>query len=235
LVWFHGGGFVLGSIESHDGLCRALAAQAGVVVVSIDYRLAPEHRFPAGVEDAIAATRWVLDLSEELGIDPHALAVGGDSAGGNLAAVVAQSLRGGSPPLAFQLLVYPATDATCREPSHRLFQDGFVLTERDIAWFLEQYLPDPRLASDPRVSPLFAEDLTGLPPALVVTAGFDPLRDEGRRYAERMRQSGVTVEHIGSEGSLHGFLNTAGAVREASRVLKLVAERLRNRLTCQVG
>ncbi len=213
LVWFHGGGFVLGSIESHDSLCRALAAQAGIVV---------EHRFPAGVEDAIAATRWVRDRSDEIGIDPRALAVGGDSAGGNLAAVVAHSLRGASPPLAFQLLVYPATDATCREPSHRLFRDGFVLTERDIEWFLEQYLPDPRLATDPRVSPLFADDLTGLPPALVVTAGFDPLRDEGRRYAERMRQSGVQVEHICSEGSLHGFLSTAGAVREASRVMKLV-------------
>jgi acetyl esterase len=235
LVWFHGGGFVLGSIESHDSLCRALAAQAGVVVASIDYRLAPEHRFPAGVEDAIAATRWVLDRSDDLGIDPRALAVGGDSAGGNLAAVVAHSLRGASPRLAFQLLVYPATDATCREPSHRLFHDGFVLTERDIAWFLEQYLPDPRLATDPRVSPLFAGDLTGLPPALVVTAGFDPLRDEGRCYAERMRQSGVQVEYVCSEGSLHGFLNTAGAVREASRVMKLVADRLRNRLTCQVG
>jgi acetyl esterase len=235
LVWFHGGGFVLGSIESHDGLCRALAAQAGVVVASINYRLAPEHRFPAGVEDAIAATQWVLDRSEEIGIDPHALAVGGDSAGGNLAAVVAQSLRGASPPLAFQLLVYPATDATCREPSHHLFREGYVLTERDIAWFLDQYLPDPRLATDPRVSPLFAEDLTGLPPALVVTAGFDPLRDEGRRYADRMRQSGVEVEYICSDGSVHGFLSTPGAIREASRVLKLVANRLRNRLTCHVG
>jgi acetyl esterase/lipase len=231
LVWFHGGGFVLGSIESHDGLCADLAAHIGAVVVSIDYRLAPEHRFPAGVQDAIAATRWVLDRSDDIGIDARAVAVGGDSAGGNLAAVVAQSLRGASRSLAFQLLVYPATDATCREPSHQMFREGFALTERDIAWFLEQYLPDPRLATDPRVSPLFADDLSGLPPALVVTAGFDPLRDEGRRYAERMRQSGVEVEQICSEGSLHGFLSTAGALREAARVLRLVGERVRSQLT----
>jgi acetyl esterase len=231
LVWFHGGGFVLGSIDSHEGLCADLAANAGVVVVSIDYRLAPEHRFPAGVQDAIAATQWVVDRSNDIGIDARAVAVGGDSAGGNLAAVVAQSLRGAPRPLAFQLLVYPATDATCREASHRIFRDGFVLTERDIAWFLDQYLPDPRVASDPRVSPLFADDLSGLPPALVVTAGFDPLRDEGRRYAERMRQAGVEVDHICSEGSLHGFLSTAGAVNEAARVLKLVTHRIRNQLT----
>jgi acetyl esterase len=234
LVWFHGGGFVLGSIESHDGLCSALAAHAGVVVVSIDYRLAPEHRFPAGVQDAIAATRWVLEHCDEIGVDARAVAVGGDSAGGNLAAVVAQSLRGASRQVSFQLLVYPATDATCREASHRMFREGFVLTESDIAWFLGQYLPDPRFATDPRVSPLFAVDLSGLPPALVVTAGFDPLRDEGRRYAERMREAGVEVDHICSEGSLHGFLNTAGAVREAERVLKLVGDRLRTRVTCQV-
>jgi acetyl esterase len=227
LVWFHGGGFVIGSIESHDGVCRALASRSGVVVVSVDYRLAPEHRLPAGLEDAIAATRWVLENAASLGIDPSAVAVGGDSAGGNLAAVVALALRGVPLAPAFQLLVYPVTDMTRSLPSHRFFRAGFTLPEPTILWFRERYLPDVSFETDPRASPLFAKDLTGLPPALVVTAGFDPLRDEGRAYADRMRDAGVVVEHVCSEGSMHGFLNTAGAIDESARVLDLAAKRLR--------
>jgi acetyl esterase len=223
LLWFHGGGFVLGSIESHDGVCRALAHRAGVTAVSVDYRLAPEHRFPAAVEDAIAATRWVLESGPDIGVDPSAVAVGGDSAGGNLAAVVAQALRRSSPRPAFQLLVYPPTDATCREPSHRFFSDGFLLSEKTIQWFLDLYVSDRSVETDPRLSPLFCADLSGLPPALVVTAGFDPLRDEGRAYADRMRAAGVAVEYVCAQGSLHGFLSTAGVLSESSRVLSLAA------------
>ena len=230
LVWFHGGGFTLGSIESHDGACRALASRAGVVVVSFDYRLAPEHPFPAGLDDAIAATRWVLENGASLGIDPSAVAVGGDSAGGNLSAVVALELRGAPVAPSFQLLIYPVTDMTRSLPSHRFFREGVMLPEPTILWFRSQYLPDVKLETHPRASPLFARDLSGLPPALVVTAGFDPLRDEGRAYADRLREAGVTVEYVCSEGSMHGFLNTAGAVAESERVLDLVARRLREAL-----
>jgi acetyl esterase len=230
LVWFHGGGFVLGSIESHDGICRALASRSGVIVVSVDYRLAPEHRFPAGVDDAIAATRWVLENGASLGIDPARVAVGGDSAGGNFAALVALALRGGPRAPAFQLLVYPATDLTRAQPSHRFFREGVILPETTIRWFKEHYLPDASFETDPHASPLFAKDLSGLPPALLVTAGFDPLRDEGRAYADRMRDAGVKVEYVCAEGSMHGFLNTAGGLVESARMLDLAADRLQRAL-----
>jgi acetyl esterase len=231
IVWFHAGGFVLGSLETHDGICGALAMRAGVVVLSVDYRLAPEHPFPAAVDDALAAARWVLGHGAAVGIDVSAVAVGGDSAGGNLAAVTAYCLRGAPRQPVFQLLVYPSLDATCREPSHRYFADGLVLTEQAVGWFLSHYLPNPGLVTDPRVSPLLAPDLSGLPPALLVTAGFDPLRDEGRAYAERMRLAGVRVEHVCSQGSVHGYLATAGAIRESRRMLRLVAERLKRGLS----
>jgi acetyl esterase len=229
LVFFHGGGFALGSIESHDGACRELASKAGVVVISVDYRLAPEHGFPAAVEDAIAATRAVLDGAELLGLAPGAVAVGGDSAGGNLAAVVAQALRGAPRRPAFQLLFYPVTDFTRPGASHRLFAEGFILTKASMDWFEENYLP---VASrrDPRASPIFASDLSGLPPALVLTAGFDPLRDEGRAYAEAMRAAGAAVEYVCAEGSMHGFIHTSAGPPEASRMMDLAADRLRRAL-----
>ena len=226
LVFFHGGGFVLGSIESHDAVCRALASRSGAVIASIDYRLAPEHHFPAGIDDAIAATRWMLRNAASIGVDPRAVAVGGDSAGGNFAALVSLALRGEALQPAFQLLVYPCTDLTRAQPSHRQFRAGFTLPEGSILFFREHYLPDVSLESDPRASPLFAQDLSGLPPALVVTAGFDPLRDEGLAYAERMRAAGNTVEYLCSEGSMHGFLNTAGGMVESARVLQFIADRL---------
>jgi acetyl esterase len=226
LVWFHGGGFVLGSLDSHDGLCRALASRARVTVVSVDYRLAPEHPFPAAVDDAVAATRWVLAHAAELGVDGAAVAVGGDSAGGNLSAVVTQALREDRARPAFQLLVYPATDMTRGFPSHKFFRDGFILTEASIDWFLRHYLADPTKRTDPRASPLLASDLSRLPPALVITAGFDPLRDEGDAYAERMRRSGVQVQHVRAESLLHGFITTGGSVREAARILDLAARSL---------
>lgn len=227
LVWFHGGGFVLGSIESHDGICRGLAADSGAVIVSVDYRLAPEHKFPAAVEDAVAVTRSIFGAAASYGIDPRRVAVGGDSAGGNLAAVTAQTLRGASPAIAFQLLVYPCTDFTRTMPSHGFFGDGYVLTKSTMDWFLENYLPGPEAIQDPRASCLFAKDVGGLPPAFVITAGFDPLRDEGTAYADKMRAAGVTVEHVNVEGMVHGFFNMAGSLREPSRVLSLAAERLK--------
>ena len=201
-----------------------------MTVVSVDYRLAPEDRFPAGLEDALAVTRWVLENGREIGIDPEAVAVGGDSAGANLAAVVAQTLRVSERRPAFQLLAYPPTDATCRLPAHQLFAEGFLLSERTIQWFLDHYVADRSLETEPRVSPLFAKDLSGLPPALVLTAGFDPLRDEGRAYADRMRSAGVTVEYVCAQGSLHGFLSTAGGLRESARMLSHAADALRSAL-----
>jgi acetyl esterase len=231
LVWFHGGGFTIGSIESHDGICRALASEAQVVVASVDYRLAPEHPFPAGVEDAIAATRSIIENASAYGMNPRAIAVGGDSAGGNLAAVTAHALRGTSTPPAFQLLIYPATDFTQSTPSHGYFARGFVLTKSTMDWFTSNYLPSPEAVQDPRASCLFAKDLSGLPPALVVTAGFDPLRDEGKAYADRMRAAGVTVEYVCAEGAVHGFFNMAGSLREPTRVLSLAADRLRSGLS----
>jgi acetyl esterase len=189
LVYFHGGGWVVGSIESHDRFCRGLCSEAGVVVVSVDYRLAPEHPFPAAVDDAIAATRWVLANARSLGVDPDRVAVGGDSAGGTLAAVVSQALRDDARRPAFQLLVYPATDLTRALPSHAHFAAGYFLPKSAGDFYLGHYVPDPATHTDPRGSPLFARDLSRLPPALVITAGFDPLLDEGRAYAEKMGAS----------------------------------------------
>jgi acetyl esterase len=234
LVWFHGGGFVLGSIESHDGVCRALASRSGAIVVSVDYRLAPEHRFPAGVDDALAATRWVLENGASIGIDPANVAVGGDSAGGNFATLVALALRGATRSPVFQLLVYPATDLTRAQPSHRTFREGVLLPEKTILWFKQHYLPDASFESDPRASPLFVKDLSGLPPALVITAGFDPLRDEGHAYATRMRDAGIKVEYVCFEGLMHGFFNTVGGIAEAARGLDLAADRLRQALAGRV-
>jgi acetyl esterase len=231
LVFFHGGGFVFGSLDSHDGVCRALASMAKTIVISVDYRLAPEDRFPAAVEDAAAATRWVLESGSGMGVDSNAVAVGGDSAGGNLATVAAGLLRGGSRQPAFQLLIYPALDLTRAEPSHRYFGNGFVLTRRTTDWFLANYLPSPESAKDWRASPLFATDLSGLPPALVVSAGFDPLRDEARSYAERLRSAGAQVEYVCAEGLVHGFLQMSGVLREPARVLKVITRRLERALS----
>jgi acetyl esterase len=230
LVFFHGGGFVVCSLDSHDRACRALARKANAIVISIDYRLAPEHTFPAAVDDALAATRWVLRSAVSLGIDPAAVAVGGDSAGGTLAAVVAQCLRDEEMQPAFQLLVYPVTDVRGGTPSREYFREGYFLSARTIGWYVNHYLPDRATYTDPRASPLLANDLSGLPPALVMTAGFDPLRDEGRYYADKMKAAGVVVEYVCSEGSVHGFFNTSGILRESQRMMALAAGRLRSAL-----
>jgi acetyl esterase len=224
LVFFHGGGHTIGDLETHDVACRSLANAARSAVFAVDYRLAPEHRFPAAVEDAIAATRWVAASCDALRIDGARIAVGGDSAGGNLAAVVALALRdAGGPPLALQVLVYPAVDLRAEHPSHFAYGDGHLLTRESILWFRSQYLADPGQANDWRASPLLAADLSGLPPAYVVTAGFDPLVDEGEAYAERLASSGVRVTYECFTGMIHGFLLMGGVLAAANHAIQRAA------------
>lgn len=206
LVFFHGGGWVVGDLDSHDAYCRSLADEAGIRVLSVDYRLAPEAEAPVAAEDAIAAFSWALEHAEDLGADPAFVGVGGDSAGGNLAAVVAQQcVRRNLPAPAHQILIYPSLDLSGRRPSRDLFAEGFFLTEADIAWYLDHYTPNPALRTDPLISPLLAEDLTGLAPAHVVTAGFDPLRDEGNEYATLLAAAGVPTTHLCEPAMIHGF------------------------------
>jgi acetyl esterase len=227
LVYYHGGGWVVGDLETHEAPCRFLARETGLAVLAVDYRRAPEHRFPAAVDDALAAFRWASAESARLGVPPDHVAVGGDSAGGNLAAVVSLlATRAGGPPPRAQLLIYPVTDVSTKHPSYRLFADGFFLTERDMDWYRGHYLPDDPAAHDPRASPLLAPDLHGLPPAVILTAGFDVLRDEGEAYAKRLADAGVSVTHRRVAGQIHGFGNATGisasartAMGEAARAL----------------
>lgn len=230
LIWFHGGGWVTGSLDSHDGLCRQLALDTGAVVVAVDYRLAPEHRFPAAVEDALAATRWVADRAARLGIDAGRLAVGGDSAGGNLAAVVSAIARDGGPPLCWQLLVYPITDCDLDTPSYRENAVGYLLTRAGMAWFWDHYLPDPASRAHPHASPLRAPDLSNLPPAYVITAEYDPLRDEGESYARRLRDAGVPTRLDRFEGMVHGFLRRTDRLDRSHEALRRIAEEMGRRV-----
>jgi acetyl esterase len=229
LVWFHGGGWVLGDLDTADNTCRDLTVGAGVIVVSVDYRLAPEHPFPAGVEDTYTAACWAVDNAVALGGDPERVAVGGDSAGGNLAAVTAlQATRAGHPSLRYQLLVYPCIDGTMSQPSYVENAVGYQLTADAMAWFYAQYLCDCD-PEHPFVSPICAppDDLAALPPALVITAEYDPLRDEGEAYAARLEQAGVTVRASRYDGQIHGFFGLAefldggrAAVDEAAAALR---------------
>lgn len=207
LLYFHGGGFVLGGLDTHDSLCRLICRDGGIQVISVGYRLAPEHKAPAAVDDAYAAYRWALDHAAGLGATR--IVVGGDSAGANLAAVVAQQARDSELPLpALQLLLYPVTDLSSDTRSKTLFADGYFLEKRDMDWFAGHYLDGAEVsAEDPLVSPLLSEDLSGLPPALVVTAGFDPLRDEGNRYAAALRDAGVVVDLREERSMIHAFAN----------------------------
>jgi acetyl esterase len=212
VVFLHGGGWVTGTLDTHDPYCRALATEAGVVVVSVDYRLAPEHKFPAGLEDCSEAAEWVLRHAEELGGDSARVLVGGDSAGGTLATVVALLLRGREdlPRLAGQILLYPTTGYY--DPPTRSYlenAEGYGLTRRGMIWFWDHYLNDRSEAADFRVAPLLAPSLAGLPPAFVVTAEYDILRDEGQAYAKRLEESGVEVTHVYAEGMNHGFTASA--------------------------
>lgn len=237
LVLFHGGGWTIGDLVTHDTLCRQLCLQAGCVVVAVDYRLAPEHRFPAAVDDAIAATRWLQAQAAALGLDARRLVVGGDSAGGNLAAVVAIAARDAAdaPPLAGQLLVYPATDLRCTADSHRRNGQGYLLTADTMAWFIGHYLAAPDDADDWRASPLRHPSLAGLPPALVMTAGFDPLRDEGIAYAQRLSEAGVRCSLVGFERQIHGFILMGRVLDEANDAVMLGAAWLRDTFTRAAG
>lgn len=228
LVYFHGGGWTIGDLDTHDGVCRFLATHTGAAVLSVDYRLAPEHPFPAAVEDAFAAFRWAAEGAAELGTDPARIAVVGDSAGGNLAAAVSLLARdGGGPSPAMQALIYPVTDAVGGQRSRDLFAEGFLLTKADMDWFERHYLPDIASSGDPRVSMLRADDLSGLPPAYVMTAGFDPLRDEAEAYAERMRAAGVRVALRRHPGLIHGFANMTAISRSARAAMLELAGALR--------
>ena len=231
LMWFHGGGWVLGDLASHDNICHALARRSGHAVLSVAYRLAPEAPFPAGLDDCMLATRWAHAHADELGVDPDRIAVGGDSAGANLAAVVCHAAP---VPLTFQLLVYPVVDARMESPSYTANAEGYFLTASSMRWFTDHYLSGgDGSATDPRVSPLLASDevLAAGPPALVITAGFDPLRDEGIAYAERLAGLGVTTSHVHFPGQIHGFFSMAHHLGDARAAIALAAQALSDALT----
>lgn len=234
ILLYHGGGFILGDCDTHDRMARYYAREADAVVVSVDYRLAPEHRFPTGVEDCYAALGWVAAQAGSLGVDPTRIAVTGDSAGGNLSAAVSLLARDrGGPAIVLQALAYPVVDLTAGAdwPSRSQFADGYFLTARDIDWVRGHYFDDAGvLTCDLRASPWLAADLRGLPPALVITAGFDPLRDEGRAYAERLTAAGVATEYRCFDGTIHGFLSFGGVIDAGREGLALVAGRLRGAL-----
>jgi acetyl esterase len=217
LVFFHGGGWVIGNLDSHDVACRKLADEGQLIVISIDYRLAPEHKFPAAVNDVVAATKWIAGNAKQLGIDASRLVIGGDSAGGNLAAVVAISARDGSgPAIAGQVLIYPAVDFAMKHPSHREPETSILLTHSAIKWFTGLYLNGPADGDDWRASPARATTLAGLPPAYVLTAGADPLRDEGDEYAKRLKEAGVAVTYRHFPGQFHGFFTMGRLLPQAN-------------------
>lgn len=231
LVYFHGGGWVIGDLDTHDVVCRTLCAGSGCAVVAVDYRMGPEQRFPAAVDDTHAAVRWVRAHAAVLGLDGARLALGGDSAGGNLAAVTAIGMRqAGEAPARLQLLIYPATDMRALAPSHTTNGQGYMLTGDTIAWFRGHYIADAAQWSDWRASPLLAEDHSRLPPALVLTAGFDPLRDEGRQYADALSAAGVPTQYVCFERQIHGFITMGRVIDEANTALTLCAAVLRRAL-----
>jgi len=221
VFFFHGGGFVAGDIDSYDYICRTISAKASVIVMALDYRLAPEHKYPAAVNDCMAAIRWAEAHAAEIGVDPGRRAVAGDSAGGNLAAVCALRLRGHAPALRGQVLVYPVTDHYgAAHPSYLAYSDGYGLTGAEMRWFWDHYLPDGRMACEETVCPLRASDLGELPPSLIVTAEYDVLRDEAEMYAQRLQLAGNTVDLRLAEGMNHGFWLLAGALPEADQSLE---------------
>jgi acetyl esterase len=226
LVFFHGGGFVIGNLDSHDALCRQLANESGCKTVSVDYRLAPEAPFPAAVEDCFAAVQWVEKNASDLGVDPNCIALAGDSAGGNLAAVISLMARDkGGPPICFQLLIYPVTRPEADTESMRALAEGYLLEKDTMDWFMAQYKPEK---ADWRASPLDAEKLENLPPALVITAGYDPLRDEGKLYADRLKAAGNQVDCVNYDGQIHGFFNMAGMIEESKKAIAAAAHKLRD-------
>lgn len=229
LVYYHGGGHTIGDLDTHDSVCRALCNLSGYAVFSVDYRLGPEHKFPAAVDDSFAALQWLDGQAFDLSINREKIAVGGDSAGANLAAVVSLIARDrGGPKLAYQLLIYPVTDFRFQTESHRTNGQGFLLTREVIDYFCDCYLDPDADRLDWRISPALAKDHGGLPPALVITAGYDPLRDEGKDYADRLRSAGNKVEYISYPGQIHGFITMGRVIAQANEAVALCAERLKS-------
>ncbi len=227
LVYFHGGGWVIGDLDTHDTLCRQLANASRCAVLAVDYRMGPEHRFPCAVDDCLAATRWCHQHAKRLGLDPDRMAVGGDSAGGNLAAVVAIALRdSGELPLRFQLLIYPATDMGRQAPSHSSNGQGYLLTSDTLTYFHDHYIDDAKHDTDWRASPLLCEHLGALPEALILTAGFDPLRDEGLMYSQSLSKAGTRTTHICFERQIHGFITMGRVIDEANAAVEMCAAQL---------
>ena len=232
LVFFHGGGWVICDLDTHDGLCRSLTNQAGCIVVSVDYRLAPEHKFPAAPEDCYAATRWVAGNAAQLNGNPSRVAVGGDSAGGNLAAVISQMARDrGGPPLVFQLMIYPATDFKANTLSMEENARGNGLEKQDMIWFMNHYLNGEEDKLNPLASPLRASNLSGLPPALIITAEYDPLRDEGELYGQRLKAAGIPVTISRYNGMIHGFLSMAAIFAQGKQAIAECATALQAAFT----
>ena len=231
VAYFHGGGWVQGDLETHHGLCARLAKHAGVLVVAVDYRLAPENKFPAAVDDCFAAYRWLSEKGRDVGADTARVGVAGDSAGGNLSAVVSQlAAAAGLPVPACQVLIYPAVDASLETESHRELVEGHVIPRERIVWYMQQYLKSEADRSDVRFSPLRAASLKGQPPALIVTAGFDPLRDEGRAYGDRLREAGVDVVYREYPGQIHAFVSLTKAIPQGMACTLEIADYLRRRL-----
>lgn len=228
LVFFHGGGWVIGDLDSHDVVCRTLAHEGQLIVISVDYRLAPEHKFPAAIDDAVTATQWVASNAKTLGIDAARLCVGGDSAGGNLAAVVALAAREDKgPAISGQVLIYPATDFAMTHPSHSEPETSVLLTHTVIRWFRDHYLTGAADIDNWRASPARATDLSGLPPAYVMTAGADPLRDEGDDYAKRLKDAGVSVTYRSYPGQFHGFFTMGKLLQQANAAARDIGAWLR--------
>jgi len=227
LVYFHGGGFVVGSLDTHDGIARALARRADCIVVAVDYRLAPEHHYPAALDDCWAATKWVIANAEKLVIDPDRIGVGGDSVGGNLATIVARKGRDAGTPFAVQLLIYPTT--TCKQdaPSYSMYAFGYGLTRDQMAWYWRQYIGDFDGSTDPDISPAALQDLRRMPRSIVITAEADVLRDEAESYAQRTFLAGVDTEGYCYDGMIHGFLRMAGVVDRSNQALSEIAESLK--------
>jgi acetyl esterase len=231
VAYFHGGGWVQGDLESHHGLCARLALHSGALVVAVDYRLAPEHKFPAAVEDSLAAYRFLRSRGREIGADPERVGVAGDSAGGNLSAVVSQLAAHSDVPVpTCQVLIYPAVDFFFTTASHRELENAHVIPRDRIVWYAEQYLREEADRTDPRAAPVRTADLAGQPPALVITAGFDPLRDEGRVYADRLREAGVDVVYHEYSGQIHAFISLTKVIPQGMECTREVADYVRRRL-----